>query len=135
MNGAPTTIVGVMPPGFSFPREQDFWLPLVPTPDLQKREARVLWFAFGRLADGATIETARAELEAIGQRAATAYPATNQGLVPALRTFHEFFVGSAATTLHGAMMGAVGFVHPVRAGRTGADRRAATSATVGGGGG
>ena len=99
-----------MPHGFSFPQNEDLWLPLVPTPDLEKREARGLWFAFGRLADGVTVESARAEIETIGHRLATAYPRTNQGWVPQPRTFAEFFVGRDAPLIYGAMWGAVGFV-------------------------
>jgi putative ABC transport system permease protein len=36
----PTTVIGVMPKGFSFPQNQDLWMPLVPTPELQRREFR-----------------------------------------------------------------------------------------------
>jgi putative ABC transport system permease protein len=110
INGTPTTVVGVMPRGFSFPQNEDLWLPLVPTPDVDKREARGLWFAFGRLADGATFEAARAELETIGHRLASAYPPTNDGWVPQPRTFAEFFVDRDAALIYGAMWGAVGFV-------------------------
>ena len=68
MNGAPTTVIGVMPQGFSFPQKQDLWVPLVQTPRvLQKRENRDTWMVvFGRMADGVTIESARAEMETIG---------------------------------------------------------------------
>jgi predicted permease len=110
INGEPTTVIGVMPRGFSFPQNQDLWVPLVPTTDLQKRDARNLWFAFGRLADGATFESAAAELEIIGTRLAAAYPQTNEGWVPQPFTFTEFFVGRNATTTYGALWGAVGFV-------------------------
>jgi predicted permease len=110
INGAPATVIGVMPGGFSFPQNQDLWLPLAPTADRQQREARNLWFAFGRLAKGATAASARAELEIIGRRLATAHPRTNQNLRPALHRFDEFFIGPNATTIYGSLWGAVGFV-------------------------
>jgi putative ABC transport system permease protein len=110
INGVATTVIGVMPQRFSFPQNQDLWVPLVPIPNLQKREARGLWFAFGRMTDGATPRSARAEMETIGRRLASAYPLTNQDSVPRVRNFHEFFIGSNATMLYGSMWGAVGFV-------------------------
>jgi predicted permease len=110
INGTPTTIVGVMPEDFSFPQNQDLWLPLVPTEDLQKRENRSLWFAFGRLTDRATIGSARTELASIGRGLAIAYPRTNDGWTPQPRTFAEFFVGRDAVTIYGTLWAAVGFV-------------------------
>jgi putative ABC transport system permease protein len=110
INGEPTTVIGVMPKGFSFPQNQDLWVPLVHTPDLQKRDVRSLWFAFGRMAKGVTRESAAAELETIGNRLALAYPLTNDGWVPRPLTFTEFFVGRNATMTYGALWGAVGFV-------------------------
>ena len=83
MNGAPTTVIGVMPQGFSFPQKLDLWVPLVPTPKVLKRENRDTWMAFGRMADGVTIESARAEMETIGKRLAIAYPLTNRDILPA----------------------------------------------------
>jgi putative ABC transport system permease protein len=97
INGTPTTVIGVMPEAFSFPQNQDLWLPLVVTPDLQKRNDRGLWFAFGRMAEGVTFESARAELALIGQRLANAYPQTNEGWVPTPRMFAQFFVNVNAT--------------------------------------
>jgi predicted permease len=110
INGEPTTVIGVMPKGFSFPQNQDLWVPLVQTPDLQKRDARNLWFAFGRMTDDVTRESAAAELETIGNRLAISYPLTNQGWVPRPLTFTEFFVGRNAAMTYGALWGAVGFV-------------------------
>ena len=74
INGTPTVIIGVMPPDFSFPQNEDLWVPLVPTDALEQRQARVIWFAFGRLADGVSADSARAELDTIGRRLARAYP-------------------------------------------------------------
>jgi predicted permease len=110
INGAPATVIGVMPRGFSFPQKQDLWVPLMPTPALQKREARGLWFAFGRMADGVTIESARAEMDTIGRRLATAYPRTNRSFLPVVMNFQQFYFGPNATTIYGALWAAVGFV-------------------------
>src|SRR5262249_13982253 len=38
LNGVPTTVIGVMAKGFSFPENQSLWTPLVPTPAALKRE-------------------------------------------------------------------------------------------------
>jgi putative ABC transport system permease protein len=112
MNGIPTTVIGVMPQGFSFPQNQDLWTPLAPTPDVRRRDNRETWFVFGRLADGVTRESARVEMETIGRRLASAYPLTNQGrnLLPHIFNFREFFIGSNATMIYEAMLVAVGFV-------------------------
>ncbi|MBZ5601025.1 MAG: ABC transporter permease [Acidobacteriia bacterium] len=112
INGEPTTVIGVMPRGFSFPQNQELWVPLTPAAELRKRQNRDLWFVFARLADGATIDTARAEMETIGRRLGGAYPLTNQGqnLIPRVQTFHEFFIGPNATMIYEAMLGAVVFV-------------------------
>jgi putative ABC transport system permease protein len=110
MNGAPTTVIGVMAEGFSFPQRQDLWVPLVPTPEVRKRGARDLWFAFGRLAEGVTAESAGVEMETIGSRLASAYPLTNQDFRPVVQNFHEFFLGPNAARIYGSMWGAVGFV-------------------------
>jgi putative ABC transport system permease protein len=110
LNGVPTTVIGVMPQGFSFPQNQDLWVPLVPTPDVRRRDNHNNWFVLGRLADRATIDDARAEMATIGKRLELAYPLTNKGFpVEALR-FHEFFIGPNATLIYQAMVGAVGFV-------------------------
>lgn len=110
LNGVPTTVIGVMAQGFAFPQNQDLWVPLVPTPDLQKRDARGLWFAFGRLAPGVTFDAARTELATVGRRLALAYPVTNRGWVPQPLSFAEFFIDRHAEATYGAMWGAVGFV-------------------------
>src|SRR5438309_2258931 len=83
--------------------------PLVPTPPFRNREARgLLWFAFGRMAEGITIESARAEMDGIGRRLATAYPRTNRGFLPVVMNFQQFYFGPNTTTIYGALWAAVG---------------------------
>jgi putative ABC transport system permease protein len=110
INSAPTTVIGVMPAGFIFPQNQDLWVPLVPTPNVLRRANRDTWFVFGRMADGVTIESARAEVEAIGKRLEQAYPLTNKGFPPVVRNFAGFYIGPNASLIYGSLWGGVGFV-------------------------
>ncbi|HEY2845632.1 MAG TPA: ABC transporter permease [Bryobacteraceae bacterium] len=110
LNGLPTTIIGVMPPGFTFPQKLDLWVPLVQTPRVMERQNRDTWMVVARLAEGVSIANARAEMEIIGKRLASAYPLTNRELLPEIQSFTQFFIGSNGTLLYGTMWGAVGFV-------------------------
>jgi putative ABC transport system permease protein len=110
LNGAPTTVIGIMPPDFDFPHHRvDLWVPLAPAPDLHQRDWRRLWFAFGRLSDSATMRSAQAEMDTIGRRIESAYPLTNQRVRPHLYKFDQF-IGPNAAALYSAIWGAVGFV-------------------------
>jgi predicted permease len=110
INGTPTSVVGVMPPDFVFPQHQELWLPLGPRAAGQPRNGRGLWFGVGRLAEGATIADARAELSLIGERLAATYPDTNARVRPVVQTFREFFVGPNALAVYGSLWGAVGLL-------------------------
>ena len=110
IDGIPTRVVGVMPQGFSFPTTQNLWTPLVPTPEALKRETGYAQYAYGRLANHATVQSARLELGDIGDRLARVYPRTNQGLAPVVREFDEWFIGANARALYKTMWGAVCFV-------------------------
>jgi hypothetical protein len=82
LRGVPSTIVGVMPDGFKFPIDHQFWIPLRTNPLHYERLEGSAIQMFGRLADGRTVEAAQAELTTIGQRAATEFPATHARLRP-----------------------------------------------------
>jgi len=110
MNGALTTVIGVMPQGFSFPQRVDVWVPLVQTPRVMKRENRETWMVVARLAEGVTVESARADMDIIGRRLAAEYPVTNHDLLPEIQTFTQFFIGPNGALIYGSMWGAVGFV-------------------------
>lgn len=109
INGTPTTVIGVMPPDFAFPFRVDLWMPLTPTADTEKRDARNL-IVFARMAGGVTLNSARAEMETISRNLQSAYPGTNQGIDAWVRTVHEFYIGPWITTIFAAMLGAVSFV-------------------------
>jgi hypothetical protein len=111
VDDTPTTVIGVMAPGFDFPHHRvDLWMPLRPTSNLlHQRQTRILWFAFGRVAKGVTIKSARAEMDTIGKRLSSAYPLSNQDIVPVVKNFTEFFVGPDATAIYGSMVGCCRF--------------------------
>jgi len=79
------TVVGVMPPRFGFPRNQQVWVPL-PVQDAAPREGPAVQ-VFGRLADGASWQDAASELDVVSARAATDQPATHAQLHTRVRAF------------------------------------------------
>lgn len=109
VDGRPATIIGVMPEGFRFPYNEDGWLPLVPTADLEKRTSRPLQL-FAMLKEDISIAEAGAELAVIAQRLAKEFPDTNKDVGALVRTFHEAFNGGPIKLLFLTMLGAVGFV-------------------------
>ncbi|HEU4454320.1 MAG TPA: ABC transporter permease, partial [Longimicrobium sp.] len=77
LGGVAHTVVGVMPEGFAFPVSHRFWTPLRADPSKYERRRGPAVTVFGRLAPGATLEAARAELDALGRRTAAANPKTH----------------------------------------------------------
>ncbi len=69
VNGVETTVIGIMSEGFQFDYFADLWQPLTTIDGLtaEKRDTPQL-SVIGRLADGAELSQARAELEAIDER-------------------------------------------------------------------
>lgn len=107
VNGATRTVVGVMPDGFLFPIREQIWLPLGLDPVALKRGAGETLEVYGRLKDGVGIDQARAEMAAIAQQLASAYPETNKGVGSVIKPFTEEFVGEEPTLLLYVMLGAV----------------------------
>ena len=100
IGGAPHMVVGVMPEGFAFPINYNMWLPLRLDAHVEPRQGPVL-YAFGRLAPGATLEEARAEVTTVGDRIAKEFPKTHTRLRPRLLPFAQswFELDSPETVL------------------------------------
>lgn len=75
LEGEDRRVVGVMPPGFAYPLQAEVWLPLRFTADdlATQRGAHYL-SVVGRLAPGASLADARAQMRTIATRLAAAYP-------------------------------------------------------------
>jgi predicted permease len=70
LGAVPHTVVGIMPDGFGFPFDHQFWIPLPVTPRAAASAGEPRLSVFGRLADGITIEQAQAELTTVARRLA-----------------------------------------------------------------
>ena len=105
----PRVVIGVMPPGRRFPEETDLWIPLVPDATLERRNTRSL-MVFGRLGDGISLPSARAELHALAQGLAAQHPDTNKDITVDLRPILEITGLYYIKPLFFALFGAVGFV-------------------------
>jgi predicted permease len=81
LDGAPHTIVGVMPRGFRFPnRGVELWIPLTMSAEDWADRTNTYLDVVGRLKDGATLDQARAELAPIALRLERQYPDTNRNM-------------------------------------------------------
>jgi putative ABC transport system permease protein len=94
MNGAPVTVVGVMPDRSGFPSTAEVWLPLRQAPGLttEKRDGRNLR-VLGRVRDGVAMDEARVEIETIVDRLSRDYPATNRNVRARVAPINERFLG------------------------------------------
>src|SRR5215510_6090464 len=68
IDGAPHTVVGIMPQGYAYPRTADLWRPLT---EAEKQDDDPELSIIARLAPGVTLERADAEISAIAQRIAS----------------------------------------------------------------
>ena len=102
LDGQPHQIVGVMPKTFQFPAgdpDVEVWSPL--TLDLTSLASRPhrMYKTIGRLASGASIDQARAEMGRIAADIAREHPDSNAGWTASLVPAHEQVVGKIGPTL------------------------------------
>lgn len=102
----PWPIVGVMPPGFRFPRETDLWLPQMTTSTSRTGHN---FFAVARLAPDVSLDQAQAELAAIAARLERVYPETNTDRGVVATRLQDDLAGDVRLTLY-LLWGVVGVV-------------------------
>jgi len=78
LNGTPYLVAGVMPQGFRFPDDIDVWQRLRWNLTQHSRSAHFME-GVARLADGVTLEQARAAGQALAARLGTEFASSNQG--------------------------------------------------------
>ncbi len=106
MNGAPVTIIGVMPASFRYPLDNlDFWAPMAYNHFQLEGSAR-LFTVTARLKPGVTIQQAQSEMNAVSARLAKGYPQRHQGWgvrVESLRTAWFGWLAAPLLTLETAV--------------------------------
>jgi putative ABC transport system permease protein len=111
IEGAMSTIVGVMPAGFApfYGANIDLWEPI--NPQNARYSARIdHWLTpIGRLKRGVTIQQAQADMDVIARQLESEYPATNKGVGKKLVDLHQELFGWAPAALY-PLLGAVAFV-------------------------
>lgn len=104
IDGAPHTVVGVLPPDYRQPEQDlswqatELWRPLRLDGQRENYEGRWLR-TVARLAPGVDVEQARAEMDAMARRMAEAYPEGNDGRSISVRTVDEYLLGQARPVL------------------------------------
>lgn len=111
LNGEPTTIVGVLPPGFRFPGQESVWVNLrLPAPGTPP-DPLLGMEAMGLLAPGQTAASAAAELSGLLQRHRQALGEARDGGTPArVQPFQRAYNGGGTVPLLWTLLAMTGFV-------------------------
>ena len=101
VNGRAGTVIGVMPPKFSFPQNEQLWLPVNTEFPVRPRNDRNINTVqiIGRLKPGVSIEQANAEMMTLAQRFAKTYPEDKQYSMGWVRPLIQAFTGAQITML------------------------------------
>jgi putative ABC transport system permease protein len=78
IEGRPTSVVGIAPPGLALPRKCQLWVPLALDYPKEHRGAHYL-IVVGRLRPGVSLERAQADMSALAGRLERQYPDANAG--------------------------------------------------------
>jgi putative ABC transport system permease protein len=111
LSGNQYTVIGVMPATFLTPRSNtEAWTPLHVSNPLAANFRGVHFLrTYGRLADGVSLDQARAEMAVIDKNLAAQYPADNKNRSSVLFALHDRIVGESRRSLL-ILFAAVGFV-------------------------
>jgi predicted permease len=109
LDGVPHTILGILPPGFSFMNPADLWVPMRPDRFAAASRDMRNWFLVGRLRPGVTMEQAQASVDVVAARLREAYPKTNADRGLQLTGLHQVMTEEYRLSLW-ILTGAVGLI-------------------------
>jgi putative ABC transport system permease protein len=99
LDGAPHTVIGVMPDGFAQPTPTDVWLPF----DIPAQQRTAISGArqlniYGRIADGVTIDAARGDVDRFTKLAIEKSPADNKDYRYNIRSLRDVLLNGAGSS-------------------------------------
>lgn len=110
LEGVPYTIVGVMPPGFRFPRPQtELWIPSRLPTAFRGNRTEFMLEVVARLAPEVTPDTARGAMDSFAAALREAYPESNADLTIGVEPLQRAEVAGVERKLS-VLLGAAGFV-------------------------
>jgi putative ABC transport system permease protein len=111
LNGAPHTVIGVMPPGFDQPTPTDIWLPFdIPAGWRNRITGARQLVIFARLADGVTFDAAQRDMQAFTARALEVAAADNKDFRWGITTLRDNVLNGADATAFFVLAGAAGLI-------------------------
>jgi putative ABC transport system permease protein len=108
MNGAPYTVVGVLPADFHDRYNSQLWVPLAIQTDPTNRDTRSV-LVMGRLKDGFSREQAQADVNGIAQQLQAEYPKSNP-ITVSVEPLHLNFLTEGTRQNLWLLLGAVGLL-------------------------
>src|SRR5688572_16000588 len=109
LNGAPFTVIGVVPDAAQLTRPARMWTLMPQVPALDQRGFRI-FEVIGRLKPGVTLDAARGDVEAIGARIASEHADAGVGFGLAAEPFRDWLMGEDLQLTSILLLGVVGFV-------------------------
>jgi len=109
VNAVSRVIVGIMPPGFQFPTNQQLWVPLAPEASKDPRNFRAM-LVFGRVKPDVTIDRAAEDVRLVTRRLAATYPESHKGVVGSIETLRQLFIPRDVSQIIWMMMTGVTLV-------------------------
>src|SRR4029450_7797814 len=99
LDGAQSTVVGIMPPGFDFPDGAEVWAPLAFDAKTAANRASRFLTVIGRLVDGRTRQDAQAQMSGVADRPARESPQTNRERTVRVWSFASGMMDVGLTTI------------------------------------
>ena len=108
LDGEQYTVIGVMPPDFSFPATSavDIWLPRPFTPDELTQRGNHYLTVMGRLRQGVTLDAALAQMKQVAARLAREYPDDDGTRTVKMFSMHDDLFGKNLRTQLYVLLGA-----------------------------